>query len=239
MKRYLAAILMFIACNAGAQSKLRVSLLDNSRISIEVDYNHFRKIGTSITVDNMPEGRHQLRIFEERNNAFGRPVHDLIYEGRVKTKSGNITIFELDPESGATNVYDEDIDSFNSNPTISPSSNGGDQLNNVNASNNYSAGQHPNPTLTAEKMKTMKGIVDAHDADSRKITDLKDALVGEKISTDQVATMMSWLGFESTREEFAEWAYDIVVDKENYNTLDTKFNYEEYKEMFDNFMKKH
>ena len=225
----------FIALSAAAQSRLRVSLTDNSRITVEVDYKHFPTIGTSITVGDLPPGRHQIRIFSERENRFGRQIQDRIYEGRAKTSEGNITLFELDPESGSINVYEENIDSFAVNPMIHHEVGAGD-------ANMQPAAQHlapkPSGTFTDAKLAALKAKADDINTDTRKMSTIKEALVGEKITTDQVGKIMDMLGFESSREEFAEWAYNIVVDKENYNTLFDKFSYKENQDALDNFLKK-
>jgi hypothetical protein len=47
-----------------------------------------------------------------------------------------------------------------------------------------------------------------------------------------VGTMLGWLNFETTRLEFAEWAYSITTDKEHYSQLDSKFNFRSTKENF-------
>jgi hypothetical protein len=237
MKRYLWLIVFSAALvNADAQSALKVSLTDKSRISVELDYNHFRKVGTSITVGDVPAGRHSLRIYEERTNRFGREVHDLIYEGKVKTYADRITLFELDAESGSINVYDEDMASYDQNPSIQPDSEG--QAGGQMAQAQKPAAMPVYRGIDQGKMNALKARVDAVNADSRKIVALKEGLVGQTITVEQVGEMMKWLGFESSREEFAEWAYDITANKESYETLEAKFDYEEYRQMFENFMKK-
>ena len=233
------AMMFFYVIVANAQSKLKVSLTNNSQITIEVDGKHFSKNGTSITVSDLPTGRHTLRIFEFSKNRYGRIFEDLIFEGKANTYYGNITIFEYDIESGNINVYDENIDSFYTNPSIKIES---DKINNDNVAQQQSsnkAASIPNiSTLNDTKISSLKAKVDDKNADTYKLKAVKEGLLGEKISTNQVGTIMEWFGFESTKEEFAEWAYDITVDKENYGTLETKFSYKNYQDDFENFLKK-
>ena len=236
MKRIvLVAVTSFVSFAVSAQSSLRVSLSDHSKLTVEVDYKHFQKVGTSITVGDLPEGRHQIRIFEMRDGLFGRQVQNLIYDGKVKTYRGRITLFELDPESGGINVYDEDLDSFQVNPTIQ---NDGQAATAVQP--DKAVGAAPVQGAMADaKMTGLKAKVDAINTDSRKMTAIKDGLTGEHLSSAQVSEIMKWLGFESSKEEFAEWAFPIVVDPNNYGSLMDQFSYKEYQDQFQSFLGKH
>jgi hypothetical protein len=37
--------------------------------------------------------------------------------------------------------------------------------------------------------------------------------------------MLSWFSFESTRLEFAKWAYDGTIDRQNYWKLEDEFSF--------------
>ena len=239
------AVFVFSSCVlvANAQSKLKVSLTDKSQITVALDGKHFQKVGTSITIGDLPEGRHHLMVYQEGKTRFGRKYEDVVFEGKIKTHYGNITIFELDPFTNSINTYEEDIDSFTNNPVIRTDTSGI----NSNVDNNQQTGVTTNVThnrtdmgtFSDAKLKALKAKVDDKNADSYKLKTLKEGLIGEKITTVQVSEIMDWLGFESSKSEFAQWAYDITIDKDNFGNLDAKFSYKEYQDEFQDFLKKH
>ncbi len=233
MNKLLSAVLLSLTVfTASAQTQLKVFLTDGSQLSLEVDYKHFQKMGTSITVGDLPAGRHDIRIFQPHETVFRKVVQDVIYVGKVKTYEGRITIFELDPETGGINVYDEDADSFRLNPSIkSDTSYSGSTLQPANS-------VAPAGTIAAAKLTALKAKVDDIVADTRKMTAIKEGLAGEHLSALQVGTIMQWLGFEASREEFAEWAFPLTVDKANYPTLLDQFSYKENQDALAEFLKK-
>jgi hypothetical protein len=68
--------------------------------------------------------------------------------------------------------------------------------------------------------------------DSDKEQLLKRALQDDRLYSDQVRQMLGWLSFESTRLEFAIWAYDHVMDQENYWKLEDTFDFSSSKKEF-------
>ena len=66
---------------------------------------------------------------------------------------------------------------------------------------------------------------------------IKDGLGGEKMTTDQVNTIMDFFNFEDSKVQFAKWAYPNTVDKENFATLESKLSYQNYVDDLDKFIK--
>ena len=56
-------------------------------------------------------------------------------------------------------------------------------------------------------------------------------------SSPKYVVAVDWLSFESSKEEFAEWAYPITVDKDAYSSLESRFNYKNYQDDLDKFLK--
>ena len=245
MKKFIL-ILVLIACGytgSFAQCMLKVSLTNKQVINVALDGKYFNKKGTSVTVGDLPSGNHYLQIYSLVQKRNGRAREEVIYEGKVSTNEGMITFFEYDFEKGGT-IQEQDINSYVNDhplPPGAPTGNNGNVRDNNNNDNNTAVASQVAVqnigTLTDSKTDQLKTQVDAKKTDSDKMKILKDALKNEKISTDQVANIMDWLNFESTKLEFAEWTYDLTVDRDNYNLLDAKFSYKNYQDEFDNFIK--
>jgi hypothetical protein len=243
MKKF---VIILIASCAGflssdAQSMLKVRMADNSAINVSVDGRYFNKRGTSVTVGDLPPGRHLLQIFAISQTRNGRGREQVIYEGKVKTHDGQVTIFQYDANSGDVQVDEAEMNQYLSEHPIPTQSQGSDnpQQGNTadNANNNPGASPVPTGTLDDTKTDKLKTDVAAKKTDTEKMKVLKDALGNETFTSYQVANMMDWFSFESTKVDFAEWAYSKTVDKENFTDLENKLTYKNYRDDLDKFIK--
>lgn len=85
---------------------------------------------------------------------------------------------------------------------------------------------------------TQRDMDDLHTRISKLITDsdkeslMKSVLDNRSVYTDQVRTMLAWLSFESTRLDFAKWAYSHAADRQHYWKLEDVFTFSASKEEF-------
>jgi len=261
MKKLLSILILLLVSDvtAEAQSMLKISLADRSPITVSVDGRYFNKRGQSVTVGDLPAGRHRVQIYVTSESRSGRDQENIAYTGYVKTYNGQLTIFTYDENTEATETQDQDMNAMGNAPTPPPPAapTPTDQYNNNNApqqDNNYqqdnsnnneqyapSQGASPvNDAITTEgknKLAKLKKKTDAKKTDTEKFTVLKDALKQEMITSDQVAIIMDWFSFESSKVEFAEWAYDHTTDKDNYTNVVEKLAYNNYRIELDNFIK--
>jgi hypothetical protein len=232
-----------------AQSMLRVRLADNSPFTISVDSRYFNKRGTSVTVGELPYGRHRLRIFTYNEGRRGRGYEDELFAGNVKTHDRMTTLFVFDPYSGETHITEQPIGEFTDNhPPANDAGRFREQYDERDAPATNTQVQPDMPaaspvppekigSLTDAKIDQLKTKVAAKKTDTEKLNTLKDELKNEQLATNQVGDMMDWLSFESTKVEFAKWAYSITADKEYYTDLENKFTYKNYLDDLDKFIK--
>ena len=236
MKKLLI-ILITIVCfaNAEGQSMVRVHLTDNTPINVAIDGRYFNKRGTGVTVGDLPPGRHRLQIYAVSQNRSGKAFEEVIYEGKVKTFNGMVTLFTYDPASGGVDIQEQDINAYSSNL---PPATHGQYDNNGNDAASYASPVAPGKsgTLTDTKIDMLKTKVTAKNTDTEKMKILKDGLKDEKMTTNQVGVMMDWLGFESSKVDFAKWAFDNTIDNEYFTDLDAKFTYKNYQDDLDKFI---
>ena len=93
------------------------------------------------------------------------------------------------------------------------------------------------PTLTESRINKLKTKVAAKGTDTEKMKLLEESLKGDKISTFQVSVIMDWFSFESSKVEFAKWAYNMTTDKEFYPDLAGKFSFKDSQDELDKFLK--
>lgn len=101
------ALIALMGSQAIAQSALRVSLTDRSPITVALDGRYFNTRGESVTLRDIPYGRHYLKIFIVQQRSNGSNFERVIYEGRVRTWRDRITSFTFDPVSGRSVTTDD------------------------------------------------------------------------------------------------------------------------------------
>ena len=90
-----------------AQTMLRVSLTDKTPITIAVDGRYFNKSGESVTVNDLPQGRHNLKVFVFTSAA--QTSKAMVWEGRIKTYRGQLTSYSINPYNHEAVSSDQDM----------------------------------------------------------------------------------------------------------------------------------
>ncbi len=164
-----------------------------------------------------PNGQGQ-RQGDDVNNDRGQNRGDDIYDDRR----------ERNDDRSAAPVPDNDGRNKKADDDYAPPAGG------------TSAGASPismeESTLTDAETKKLKTRTNAKATDTEKMKLLKDELKKEKISTFQVSVIMDWFTFESSKVDFAKWAYDITTDKDNFADLASKFTYKDSQTDLDKFL---
>ena len=173
-------LIFFVALATGittsfAQSMLKVSMTDRSVINVSVDGRYFNKSGQSVTVGDLPSGKHYIQIFATSEDRRGRARQEIVYDGKVKTSQGLITVFVYDPNSGQADIQQQDMSTYvppvDNNPPVN-----GNYSNNGNYNNTSPAPLVAQSTLTNDKINAVKDKVAAKNGDTQKMNVLKDEL---------------------------------------------------------------
>lgn len=246
-----------------AQSVLHVQMRDNSRFNISVNGRFFNRQATSITVGDLPPGRHHIQLYLLVYNRWGRGYDKVVFSGWVNTSYRMITNFVYDPYMRRARVsevpmsgrYDAERDvtrngqeqyNLSYNEGVTDNTNDGrnttaqtkpDGETNIKSSSAV-ASPLPTGTLTDEKVTELKKKCDSKKTDSERMALLKTELSKETFNTIQVGAMMDWFLFESSKLEFAKWAYNKTADKAYYNDLSAKFVNKSAKDELTQFVQK-
>lgn len=145
--------------------------------------------------------------------------------------------------------YDPNDDRYNSNDDVYYNSHNNDSYGHSNQ-NNYGGGSNnfnnhqgnwnnnsmPPVCMNAQDFNDLHTRVVDRMTDTDKLKLLQSVLKNRFISTEQAKQIVNWLSFESTKIEFAKWAYDNVSDKNNYWKLESEFTFESTKGEFNEFL---
>lgn len=248
-----------IYSQVSAQSVLRVRLADNSRFNVSVNGRYFNRKGTSITVGDLPSGNHYVKIFKVSYDRWGRAFDRTIFQGTVRTRNGMVSQMVYDPYARRMGVnlipdntmpatrpdyynepnrakyddvtepsrmakQDRPVSAYESEPAQAAT-----ESNNP-PSNLPPASPLAEGSMTDNDIEALKNKVDGQKTDTEKLKLLKSELRKETITTFQLANILDWLLFESTKVELAKWAYHITKDKDFFSDIYNKFGYQSSKD---------
>ncbi|MBX2907453.1 MAG: DUF4476 domain-containing protein [Taibaiella sp.] len=241
----LVALFLGVA-ESRAQSQMRITTTNRSKITVAVDGRYFNRRGTAITVGDLPPGRHSVKIYAIQYDRWGSAYQRLMFQGRVTTDYRMTTNVVFNPYSRMANIRqiasewrdganDEDYAAYKDGAHEESSS----PVPGTPAASSPLASPAPMGSLVFSKQEALKKKTDGESTDTKKLATVKNGLSGETVSTTQVMDIMDWFLFESTRLEFSKWAYNITIDKQSYKDLAKKFEVSANRQDFEAFVKKH
>jgi hypothetical protein len=232
---------------------LRVRLSDNYPITIALDGRYFEKHGPSLTIGDLPPGRHYLKIYTFTPDGEGEARAHLVFEGRVKVFRDAITNLIFNATTGDMNISEGNDDSFNEpepekvrgrkimpeGPAIAnvqPDT----AVRTVEPKENKAAppdlSKPPYPKLVKNDLDKLGNKVNAKVTDTDKLKELQSGLAKKALSTKQLKIVLTWLTFESSRVEFAKWAYSHTIDKQNFRDIVSSLKYQESKDELNGYI---
>ena len=208
------------------RSMVIISLSDNSPLVVSVNGRNYNKHARSITISDLPRGRHDLRVYEYLEYRKGGGRAKLLYTGRVKIAAGTINYCEVDIRTGELRVRTADLSAVNT--TTAP------PRTTVATGNKV---WQEGGKLSEQEMDDLQIQVAEKLTDIEKLKLVKSALNKKTFDTKQVRFMASWYAFEDSKLDFIEWAYSKTRDKTEYEKLEDIFTIERNKEDFRAYLK--
>lgn len=258
MKRFLRLTLVLLSTSilASAQdariATLRLRLSNGGTIAVNLDGQYIFRNTNSLTLDGIRPGWHRIEVYRDFGEGY-RPRR--IYTGTIRLRRGtfndglvDIRMRTLQLRTEAANAPETGAGDGGSQQAYDPPRNnpGPDDVYPGSAPNEkeregYGSFPHgrsggeqryQRSSFSDQDMDDLHTRVDARITDGDKEKLLKNAVGQRSVNTAQVRQMLGWLTFESTRLEFAEWAYARVSDPGNYWKLEDVFSFDSSKEEF-------
>jgi hypothetical protein len=209
-------------------SRLSISTVtSNMDLRIEVDGRRYNMQNNSITLRDLAEGYHSVKIFRERKrngNGWGMNFgkrQDMIYSNSVYLKRGfhlDITVSRfgkvmVDERRMGRNDdwYNEDDDYYDDDP------NGG-------WNNGYGN------VMNERDFDALKESLRKEWFENNRLSSTKFIIDKNNFTTRQVRELMLLFTFENNRLEVAKYAYRKTVDKRNYHQVNDAFSFSSSRE---------
>ena len=230
----LFAVPALFAGDGSNRSTLRIRLSDGSPLLITVNGRDFKKIGRAITIGDLPGKRQDIQVYKYRMFADGKGGKaELAFSGRIKIEKGNTYDCVVDLKTNKFRM--KHVSSLQALP--SPDA-GPMQAPNGTAVDDTPL-ELPVTTEVDSKLLPLQKSMTAEDADSKKLTLALNYINTNKVNTQDVTNIASWIFFDDNRMKFVKEAYNKVVDKNNFDAVGKVFTMDESKKEFSEFISKH
>lgn len=249
----LVLLLSGVTALAQGRATLKVNLTTNKTLAVAIDDRYYERRGTSLTVENIPAGRHMLKVYQFKGTPNGNTKGTLVYSGYVTLKQNTFNNAVVDPVQKTvrlrSNVQNKpyQYDNRNSNDIYE---NWNDRRNfrrddddkvrhyterrNDDNRNNRRVAN----TISEKDITELGTRVKDRITDGDKVNLMQSVLDGRQYTTTQLRRMFDWLSFESTKLDFAKWAYANTIDKENYWKLEDIFSFSSSKDDLQRYIQK-
>lgn len=222
MKRLLLLTLLLvctISTFAQRGASLRIQLSTNRVLAVSIDDRHYDRQGTSLTIGEVPAGRHYIKVYSYHVSRNGARRPNMVYSGYIDLKPASRNMAVVDPFQRKMTMRTTQTFDRNDNDVYEDWNDRRDNRRN-DRDDNY----NDNSLLNSEVSDLGARIRD-RSTDGDKLKLVQSALTGRTYYTEQLRPMLGWFSFESTKLEFAKWAYDNAIDKDNYWKLEDVFSF--------------
>jgi len=211
-------------------SRLSISSMSGSPLKIMVDGNRYRTDNNSVTINNLQQGYHTVKIYRQQfTNRQGYPGNNyntdqLIYSSTVYVKPQyhvDITINRfgkafIDEQPVRSGYYREEENDWN------------DDWNNSN--HNWNNSDWNNRVMNDQSFNRFKESLKNESFDNTRISIAKQVINTNYLNTNQVKELLQLFSFENNKLDLAKYAYKNTVDKQDYYSVADCFSFSSNKE---------
>ncbi|MBN8703671.1 MAG: DUF4476 domain-containing protein [Bacteroidetes bacterium] len=229
----------------GRNSELNLRMSDNSDFIVTLDNNRFNDRSSTFSLQNIQPGRHYLKIvkFPNQYNGGFCATPRVAFEGFIKVPASSVvyaliekhrgyTVANVLPIATCSNNYNANYTYGNENYTyntsqcgtsVYSSNNGGYSTTYTNCNASTTPVIMPMDNGTFMQLKSM---MMNQSFESTQLITAKQALASNYLTSAQALDLMNVFTFESTKLDFAKYAYNRVVDKGNYFIVNNGFTFQ-------------
>ena len=223
-------------------SRLTITAVTNTlNLKVEVDGQRMKMYDNSISLRNLGEGYHLVKIFRERKrgNSFGNGFgfgrrDEMIYNSSVFLKRGfelDILVNRFGKVFTDENRIDRNSEWFDGDDDRSYDDHRYDDNSDGGWNNGYGN------VMSAKEFESLKEQIRKEWFEANKLISVKTIADKNNFTTQQVKDLMYLFTFENNRLEVAKYVYRKTADKENYYRLNDALTFNSSKEELARFIR--
>lgn len=231
-----AITLTMLSAKANYFSAFNLKMFDGGMFSVVIDNNAACSQSTVFSVASIQPGNHKLKVIRYVQNPYSYyPMQKVVYKGWITIPPQSVMYAQIDchsqfdvvkvepyfcPPAGGGNGWDDDCDDdYGYGTNCGYEGNGWGY--------NPAPPAPPMPMCMSQiEFMQLKNSMEGKSFESSKLQIAKQALTYNNFTSAQVADLMTVFSFESTRLDFAKFAYPKVIDQQNYYLTNNSFSFE-------------
>ena len=234
-------------------SVLNIRTFNNTPIMIELDGQKINHHPVPVlTIDDLAAGKHRLRIYRISGHGWKNTTREKLFDGvifidhfseisavldvyrRIRIES----VRPLAPAYSHSGYYNNN--GYNYGGYGNQNNYGNYYDYGYGNSDNYNNGYH-DPyynIMRQDEFEHLKRMIQRTSFESTQLQIAKQAVRDNNVSAAQVRDLMMLFSFESTKVEFAKYAYDSVVDKNRFYIIYDAFTFSSSIDEMERFLQK-
>lgn len=241
----LVATLFTSSAFAYDESRLTITVSDNSNLQVMIDNRAYRLNDHSLVLNNIRSGRHTIQVYrnsENNDRGWGRSRNrnnrnDVLYSSTIYVKP-DYDVDIMINRFGKAMVDERDLrygkdDDWKNNDRRYDRNGDEDYKNNRNYPNDRSYNQAMNQYDFDQLVQKIR----SQWFGNGKMNTAKDALDRNYFTTEQVRQVLDLFSSENDKLELAKLAYRHTVDQRNYSRLYEVFAYQSSREELDQYIR--
>ncbi len=211
---------------------LNLHLFNYQPIIVQFDQTSYSNPTKSFSLNCIAPGRHRISVWSAARNIhhgyYGAPV--LLYNGFIDLNPASIisTVITHNNFLRIENIQPKFVLQATYDPYYSNQ--------NYGCNNNQQFIPHP---ISNSQFNQIKHSIANKNFDSTRLQLARQAVRNNPMNSRQIAELMSVLDFDSSRMEFAKFAYKFTLDPQNYFLLYDEFAFESSVIELSNFIDHH
>ena len=200
-------------------SELTLKSADRRFFTARIDNGPLTMPSNRIEFKHLPAGHHRIVVFRHQlhcpagaqvifDNMVFVPAN--VFMKTVLKPNGNLIVAEVIPAAGCVNPYMP----YNNYPNY------GYGYNNYGNNGGYMPGM-----FSPADFDALRNTISKQSFDDTRLTIARQAISNRSLSTSQVRQLMDMFTFESTKLDFAKYAYQYVYDRNNYFMVNDGFTF--------------
>lgn len=226
---------------ANRPSQLLVTLPGNSNIRVIVDNSRYENSDNSITIGDLSNGYHSIKVYEVKNQSRLFNNSKLVFSSSVLIKPAYQVSIMINRNGKAVineqrlfddrKYKDRDRDDRGGRNNNYPYSDRNDDR--YERDDNNRRGYQ----MSNERFSKAMFILERENFDNTRFTIAKEIVEDNYLSAGQVKQMLQLFSFDVNKLELAKYAYIKTIDKNNYFMLYDVFAMNSYKERLAEFVR--
>jgi len=226
---------------ANRPSQLSVTLPGNSNIRVIIDNSRYENSDNSITIGDISNGYHSIKVYEVKNQSRFFNNSKLVYSSSVLIKPAyqvNIMI----NRNGKAVINEQrlfDDRKYNDRDRDDRGGRNNDYPYNDRNDNRYERDDNNRNgyQMSNDRFSKAMFVLERENFDNTRFTIAKEIVEDNYLSAGQVKQMLQLFSFDVNKLELAKYAYSKTIDKNNYFMLYDVFAMNSYKERLAEFVR--